>query len=63
LLVLCEQMLDVPEKLTTFLVSTQAAEEIEKYGQQTKVENLGELVVVDKELVKAIIQRLREVYK
>jgi DEAD/DEAH box helicase domain-containing protein len=59
LLDLCDQMLDVPEKLTTFIISAEAAKEIEKHGRDVKVESLGELVVVDKELVKAIIRHLR----
>lgn len=63
LLDLCEQMLDIPEKLTTFIISAEAAKEIEKHGREIKVESLGELVVVDKELVKAIIHHLRRAFK
>lgn len=59
LLDLCEEMLDVPEKLTTFLVSPQVAEEIERHGEKAQVEGLFEPVVVDKELVKAIIAHLK----
>jgi DEAD/DEAH box helicase domain-containing protein len=59
LLDLCEDMIDMPEKLVTFFISEEKVKEIETQKKTPKLESLGEPVVVDKKLVKAIISHIR----
>jgi DEAD/DEAH box helicase domain-containing protein len=59
LLGLCEEMIDMPEKLVTFFIPEEKVQEIEKKKKMPKLESLGEPVVVDKKLVKAIISHIK----
>ena len=59
LLDLCEEMLDMPEKLVTFFISEEKIKEIAKGKKVLKPESLGEPVVVDKKLVKTIITHIK----
>jgi len=62
LLGLCEEMIDIPEKLVTFFISEEKIKEIES-KKIPKLGSLGEPVVVDKKLVKAIISHIKEEFK
>jgi hypothetical protein len=59
LLDLCEEMVDMPEKLVTFFISEEKIKEIEGKKKILKLESLGEPIVVDKKLVKTIITNIK----
>lgn len=59
LLDLCEEMIDMPEKLVTFFISEEKVQEMEKKKKIPKLPSLGEPVVVDKKLVKTIISHIK----
>lgn len=59
LLNLCEEMIDMPEKLVTFFISEEKVKEIERKKKVSELESLGEPVVVDKKLVKTIISHIK----